>query len=85
MIRIGSPLDYAGGAPEEVGGQASMSRSSLESGAVEQDVVFSTSLPKAYQGRPEDDWTLEARHASLIIGGQVIQERFYGQFSKAYA
>ena len=62
-----------------------MSRSSLESGAVEQDVVFSTSLPTAYQGRPEDDWTLEARHASLIIGGQVIQERFYGQFLKAYA
>ena len=48
-----------------------MSRSSFESGAVEQDVVFATSVPTAYQGQPEDDWTLEAQHASLIVGGQV--------------
>ena len=59
--------------PEEVDEQGSLSRSSLESGTVEQDVVFSTSLETAYQGRPQDDWTLEAQHSSLIIGGQVKQ------------
>lgn len=34
-------------------------------------MVFSTSMPIAHQGRPEDDWTLEAHYAPLIIGGQV--------------
>ncbi len=49
-----------------------MSRSSKDSGAVEAgEVVFSSSLPAAFQGRPEDDWTLDPRHAPLIIGGQV--------------
>jgi len=49
-----------------------MSRSSKDSGAVEQgEVVFTSSLPAAFQGRPEDDWTLDPRHAPLIIGGQV--------------
>ena len=55
-------------------GRASMSNSSMKSGA-EPEVVFSASLPAAYHGRPEDDWTLEAQHASLIIGGQVRVSR----------
>lgn len=46
--------------------------SAVTSGNGEQgDVVFSTSMPVAFQGRPEDDWTLEARYTPLIIGGQV--------------
>ena len=28
-------------------------------------------MPVAFQGRPEDDWTLEPRFTPLIIGGQV--------------
>jgi hypothetical protein len=49
-----------------------LSGSARDNGAVEQgDVVFSTSLPATFQGQPEDDWTLDPRHAPLIIGGQV--------------
>ena len=64
----------------------SMSRSSLDSGLVEQgDVVFSASMPVAFQGRPEDDWTLEARHAHLIIGGQVRCSRGTGPLSSQFS
>ena len=53
-------------------GSAPMSRSSMDSGMVESgEVVFSASMPVAFQGCPEDDWTLEARHTPLILGGQV--------------
>lgn len=56
-------------------GEEAMPRSTLSTSNADQgDLVFSTSMPVAFQGRPEDDWTLESRFTPLIIGGQVSED-----------
>ena len=47
-----------------------MSRSSSEEMPGE-PVVYSTSVANIYRHRPQHDWTLDAKHAALIVGGQV--------------
>lgn len=47
-----------------------MSQESSEEERME-PVVYSTSIANIYRHRPQNDWTLDAKHSALIVGGQV--------------